>query len=65
MLAEHRLSLVRRRTNWDVILRKLDVDGEFQPDTDADVDDGVVDKSIFLNLISYKAVTIRLRQDQE
>ena len=24
MLAEHRLSLLRRRTNWDVILRKID-----------------------------------------
>ena len=32
---------------------------------DDDVDDDVVDKPIFLNLISYKAVTIRLRQDQE
>ena len=28
-------------------------------------DDGDVDQSISFNLISYKAVTIRLRQDQE
>ena len=37
MFAEHRLSLVRRRTNWDVILRKLDVDEDA---TCAAVDEG-------------------------
>ena len=49
-------------TSMSMTLNNFDDDGDVDDDDDEDDD---VDQSIFLNLISYKAVTIRLRQDQE